>query len=481
MTSAFTLERFRFSGAYEAYDSFETGDGFGPFLVQRKKLREEILEEASPTKSYHISGAKGAGKTTLLELLGDDLLKKKKSVYCFWNATDIDLVRSDIDEVIARREEAYFLIDETHSNVNSSVFTSLLKNRAKHKITTIGAGVPAFQSKSGAFHRKIATSRLFLSEEDLAKEGVVDYFAADVGDPIKRNEIEKFITELRSYVGGHVYPLMRLSELLVQRIKNGGATSDETISYLNSAQFRTSKDFGDLRTRILPDLQDIDIRALFKAGDISLSPALAQLFKRGFCDMNGRVVSPLLLDLQLASLPSRGVPVALNRTLSRGVAGVQELFSFGTQAMSWDAYEDHGGPVEDALTFELLHVLGRLNTLGVMLFNPKLVTAGTSARRPDIYFNSNVHCYVECVLTKSNTEYYRRDVEKHVLRFFPNDHGSPHYQIQNADYAILHFQDWGNAPMQLQEEQCVNCFNERIFTFLMKTKKLFLGNTCIAG
>ena len=149
--------------------------------------------------------------------------------------------------------------------------------------------------------------------------------------------------------------------------------------------------------------------------------------------------------------------------------------------MSWHAYEAHGGPVEDALTFELLDVLGSVNTLGVMLFNSTLVTAGTSTRRPDIYFNSNVHCYVECVLTKSNTEYYRRDVEKHVLRFFPNDRGSPHYQIQTADYAILHFQDWGDAPMQLQEEQCVHCFNERIFTFLMKTKKLFLGNTCIAG
>ena len=85
--------------------------------------------------------------------------------------------------------------------------------------------------------------------------------------------------------------------------------------------------------------------------------------------------------------------------------------------MSWEAYNAHGGPVEDALTFELLHILAGVKTLGVMLFNPKLVTAGTSGRRSDVCFDSNVHCCVECVLTKSNTEWYHRDVEKHVLRF----------------------------------------------------------------
>lgn len=87
--------------------------------------------------------------------------------------------------------------------------------------------------------------------------------------------------------------------------------------------------------------------------------------------------------------------------------------------MSWQHYDAHGGAVEDALTFELLRSLSDVQPLGVMLFNPKLVLAATSGRRPDIYFNSTVHSYVECVLTKANTQTARKDVEKHILRFSP--------------------------------------------------------------
>ena len=288
----------------EASNSFESGQGFGPFTVQQHNLRKEILKEASPTVSYHISGCKGAGKTTLLKLLGHDLLEKNKSVYLFKNARDIDLVRSDIDEVIAKKEEAYFLIDETQGNVNSSVFTHLLKNDVHHQITTIGAGVPAFESLSSAFTEKIATSRLFLSEQDLAKEGVLHFFTSDVTDPNKQNEIKKFVRDLRFYVGGHVYPLMRLSELLVQNIKNDNATSDQTTSILNSAQFRESKYFKRLCARIMPSLQDVDIRVIFAPRSYALSPALVELHRRRFSDIEGKVASPLLLDLQLASLSS---------------------------------------------------------------------------------------------------------------------------------------------------------------------------------
>ena len=72
-----------------------------------------------------------------------------------------------------------------------------------------------------------------------------------------------------------------------------------------------------------------------------------------------------------------------NRTLQAGLPGVQELLSYGTPSMSWTHYDAHGEPVEDALTFELLHVLSGVKTPGVMLFNPKPVTAATSGRRPD--------------------------------------------------------------------------------------------------
>ena len=67
---------------------------------------------------------------------------------------------------------------------------------------------------------------------------------------------------------------------------------------------------------------------------------------------------------------------------------------------------------------KLLQSLSDVESLGVLLFNPKHVIATTSERRPDIYFNSTVHSYVECVFTKVNTQTARADVEKHILRFF---------------------------------------------------------------
>lgn len=211
-----------------------------------------------------------------------------------------------------------------------------------------------------------------------------------------------------------------------------------------------------------------------------MSPQLVELQRRGFCDDDGKVLSTLLLDIYLNGIgTTKSAPFS---TLQSGLQGVQELLTWGTPQISWEHYEAHGGAVEDALTFELLRHLSHVKPLGVMLFNPKLVMASTSARRPDIYLNSTVHCYVECVLTKANTPTSRKDVEDHVLRFFRNTNNSPaHYEIQDANFAILHYQDWGTAPMQLQDATCQHCFNERVFTFLMRTSppQLFLGNTLL--
>uniref|UniRef100_A0A6U2Z3U9 Uncharacterized protein n=1 Tax=Entomoneis paludosa TaxID=265537 RepID=A0A6U2Z3U9_9STRA len=167
MASQLTLEHFRYRISTERGTSFFAGQGFGPFVVERRSLRDKILTSANPYRSYHISGCKGAGKTTLLKLIGEDIIGEKKSVYFFKNSNDIDLVRMDIESMMDKKEEAYFLIDETQANANSSVFTFLLKNDTHHKITTIGAGVPAFQSLSSSFAREIKINDLILTEQDL--------------------------------------------------------------------------------------------------------------------------------------------------------------------------------------------------------------------------------------------------------------------------------------------------------------------------
>jgi len=127
----------------------------------------------------------------------------------------------------------------------------------------------------------------------------------------------------------------------------------------------------------------------------------------------------------------------------------------GQQGCSW---RDH--LIKDALTYDLLCVLAGVKSLDLMLFNSKFVTADAYARRPDVYFGSNVHCYMKCVLTKANSESYHRDAEKHMLRFLPRQEGEAYYQTQNADFVLLHFQDWGDAPIQLREDECIECLNE---------------------
>ena len=70
-------------------------------------------------------------------------------------------VRSFVRVLVRSTQEVYILVDETQSNVNSELFTLLLKNPDGHQVTTIGAGVPEFHTVSGKFKKKFGTEHLF--------------------------------------------------------------------------------------------------------------------------------------------------------------------------------------------------------------------------------------------------------------------------------------------------------------------------------
>ena len=61
MAATKDIEDFRYKFSQDTYNSFESGNGFGPFTVERRALRDEILSVASPIVSVHVSGGKGAG------------------------------------------------------------------------------------------------------------------------------------------------------------------------------------------------------------------------------------------------------------------------------------------------------------------------------------------------------------------------------------------------------------------------------------
>jgi len=160
------------------------------------------------------------------------------------------------------------------------------------------------------------------------------------------------------------------------------------------------------------------------------------------------------------------------------VKGIEQVLRFGLPRIKWEDYTSHGGPVESALTFELLYIVSTLKQIDVRLFDPKLVDAGTSGRRPDMFLNSVVMSYVEALLSRGNNAEAKKGLDEHISRFYesPNNGSEPHYKLQDGhDFAVLHFQNWGSEPLK-PSDKWTQAFGERVFTYIMPTRQLFRGD-----
>ena len=476
------LERFLFSRRkFITNDSFEDV-GFGPFTVQRKELLEEILKEAKPKRSVHVSGCRGAGKSIVLVMLGQRLIAEKKTVYFFDNASRLtETVNNAIRSIADSMQEAYLLIDETQENTTADVWTPLLKNTEGHKITTIGAGVPKFNAMAGWFKTNITTDRLFLSSAMLVSENILQHFCAESTTESQREQIKLLLEEIRSYVGGHIYPLMALAEQLVPGIL-AGDTAETLVHYLHSSSFRDQKGVKDIVQRVLPEIYLQDFRSLLTLNPPSSS--LKELQRHGLIDKDNTVISQFLFDEYIKDRTGTAVH---HEQLAGGIAGVQQLLKFACPNIQWRQYQVHGGPIEDALTFELLVALSRVSSLDTRLFNPKLVNYN-AGRKPDLYLNTTVGSYVvECVLTTANSERERKKLDEHISRFYweaysdPSKHKAPpYYATDGADFAVLNFQNYGDEPMEPFDDYFRAIYRERVFTFVMSTRCLYWGDQLLA-
>ena len=473
------LQRFLFSRqVFITNPSFEDV-GFGPFLVERRELLDEILRTAGPKRSVHISGCKGAGKTIVLVRLGQILTANRKLVYYFDNAALFleSETRWGIRALVGSNQEAYILVDETQNNPGADVWTPLLKNTAGHKITTIGAGVPKFSSMSGSFKTKITADRLFLSSGMLVSENVVQYFSSDATTQGQKDQIKLLLEHIRSYVGGHIYPMMFLAEQLVPAIL-AGDTAENQVHYLHSSDFRHQQEFIEMVERIVPEINLQVFRALLTTNPDPSS--LTELQQHGLIDQDNAVISQLLFDEYVKSRTGNAV---LHDHLAHGIPGVQQLLKFALPNIQWQQYQLHGGPIEDALSFELLLALSHVSALDTRLFNPKLVNYN-AGRKPDLYVNTTVGSYVECALTTANTATERKKLDEHISRFYWEDYhdsskhmAPPYYRIGNAEFAVLNFQNYGDEPMEPFDDFFRgDIYNERVFTFVMTTKCLYRGN-----
>jgi hypothetical protein len=452
MMTAKTAEEYAFRVPATRNEMFKP-EGYGPFLVQRAELINDIVRRASPYFSIHIHGCRGSGKTTVLVQVGEQLLSKNKEVYFFDSATDLNRESSIsfVRYLVKTKREAYILVDETHSNVNAAAFFILLKNRVGHDVTTIGAGVPEFNTTNARFTHRFGTERLFLgSLDDLERERVIMYFSTNA-TAADAQEIRTLLVYLRSFVGGHIYPLMWLAERLVSRITSNRESAAQVIDYFGSSVFRQQEDFKRMTERILPNVRATDIHPLlYKVRDEN---NLYDLRRNGICDGDNRIISQLLFESLLAVLrPATQFPTLL----TAGLGGIEQLFIYALPMLSWAQYDFHGGPIEVSLTFEMLIILAGVQHLGTRWSNPKLISDGTAGRKPDIYLNSTIDCYVECVLTTGNNESERKKLDEHISRFYweeckdPTKHAAPaYYRIGQSGCAILNYQNFGTQLCSL--------------------------------
>jgi hypothetical protein len=280
----------------------------------------------------------------------------------------------------------------------------------------------------------------------IVSENVTGYFSRGAAHA-QADEIKLLLFRLRSYVGGHIYPLMWLAEQLVPKILEG-ESAKHAIELMFSSDFRDSEGFKYMRERIVPDIHIQVFRALFTMNPDAQSPR--ELQRYGFCDQSNKVISQLLFDAYVQSMTGKH---PFPGQLGPGVGGVQQLLQFALPNMNSQQYNAQGGPVEDAMTFELMLILSRVAHLGTRLFNPKLINFA-AGRKPDLYLNTSVDAYVEAVLTKANSDSERKKLDEHISRFYwekyadPLKHSPPaYYQITSSDCAILNYQTFGTEPM----------------------------------
>jgi hypothetical protein len=195
--------------------------------------------------------------------------------------------------------------------------------------------------------------------------------------------------------------------------------------------------------RIMPT-DKTDIRCLFYNQEDGTARSI--LRRKGVCNDDDKILSHLFLMSIVSRTSPKGSIAAMRKEIAPGVGGVRQLLAFALPHLDWSMYNAFGGPTEDALTYELIVALYKVPSLAANIFNPKLVDAGTAGRRPDMFLNTQVNSFVECVLAPANNQSTVLDIERHMRRFLGDN---PHYNIGDREFAVLIYQAEGQAPISL--------------------------------
>lgn len=422
--------------------------------------------------SRHYHGYRATGKTCFLQLVGEELLRKEKIVYFFGASNQLEKVMDELvalnERLMVNNERAYLLVDESQMSPNA--FFPLL--RELHNIITIAAGRVALDTASHNFDPDLVfhAEVLFFSRSEFNTEMV----------SLTRNMAHEQKTEFASmlslvfgHTGGHAYSTMKLAQDMATKAARGDKFEDVKDIFWDPA-FIHSPLYTDVLGRA----------SFFSSEEIRLVP----LVLRHLCGMSMEAEEMMLINkfsipqaptvLKRALLYKHGLilPEALSQASFNELV-VHCLLQIETRVT---AYEKHGGAIERSMVYEmclLLHACGVLD--GAPLYE---LAPGAGTGRVDLRVNSRFKMYVEALVVEQasrGTKTAQGNLLAHINRFLDLDGLPAQYQLLGcSDFRLLSFQRLGatvEGPDNEWTEDQENLFHSKVLTWLMETKKLYLG------
>jgi hypothetical protein len=458
-------------------------DGFGRYVLKRQGVvsailqtnQKQLTEEPANSTSIYLSGCRGMGKTCDLMLIARELTSKGWEVYWFKTARSIPERSGAVFEAYIKEnsnKKIAVLIDEVHTDPNSDIFTSLLKD-APPNVLTIGAAVPRYLPTGGTaqFRAVLRSPDLILKDKDEdVRELIKHWKRQNVTSPETVEYVSKFLLD---HCGGHVYPVLAFMEHFF--------TNDETKKFLtdtrkfrrhfNSPEFAQSEVYHRIGTRCFDQMLDPDIAATVSRvlGGGEQDGDIGTLSRLGWWDLDKQsIISSLLLNICLGHVKRVAEKAVYLDDQHSPQENMEKLLSEGLYRM-----EPHelvcttnstGWPIENALSFNWARSV-KAHFANVHLEFQKPI----NGRWMDFYVNGLINGGLEMLrnatqTASANAKAGSQDIDQHLQRFVSGDYAEEHFALFN--FAM-------DGKIVLPKD---TAHHGKVYTYDHSTNSLYRGN-----
>ena len=451
------------------------------------EIEKQLTNQPQRSTGVYLSGCRGMGKTCDLMLIAKAFQAKGWEVYWFESASSIPqgigrTFKTYANENMNKKKIAV-IVDEVHTNSNSDLFVSLLKD-APPNLTTIGAAVPAqFPTGSTAqFSGALRTNDLVLKESDDDVCELIEHWKT-INEGVVSSEMVEYVSIfLLNYCGGHVYPIL---ELMQHFFTQNGAKAKPFLTdkvrfkkHIYSPDFMKSNVYELICNRCFDALSTTSLlQALQRAlTDMAGVGEIENLVRVGWWNnVDNRIISTLLKNESLQRIGPTGnteilmyVDNAKSPEENMELVIVEGLYNMEPSTFT----SPFRSPTEDALSNSWAQS-AKSFIRNVHLTSQMQVETGG---RMDFYVNGAVDHGLEFIRNATQTRVpivpgkkgQSADIDEHLHRFL-----SGRYPFER--YVIFNFAMKGKAPVLPRSEEHHN----KVYTYLHATNSLYRGSKCI--